>query len=131
MEFDINGEEPNIIGKNCQGLRLIQLQEGSSITDPANTTYLNFENTWFKLYFDGGTIFWRSAESPSEPVNNNLSSCLVLLNLSELDGVVGYTLENIEYTAKENTVSSKLIFSGGKALYLIHNCNEDFTTINC
>lgn len=97
MEYHLNGDEPEVIGKKCSGLCLIQHQEGDSITDPANTIYFKFDSNWSKLCFDGSTIFWRR-ESPSEPVNDNIGSCLVLLNLSELNGVIGFLLDGIVQT---------------------------------
>jgi hypothetical protein len=130
MEYQINGDEPEIVGEKCIGLYLIQHQEGKSITDPANTVYLKFESVWSKLCFDGSTIFWRK-EAPSEPVNSNVSSCLVLLNLCELGGVVGNLLEKIEYSGSEEMVSAKFTFSGGKEIEFIHNSYDDFTSINC
>jgi len=130
MAYQINGDEPNIIGKKCGGLYLIQQQEDESITDPANTIYLEFDSVWSKLCFDGGTIFWRN-ESPSEPVNDNIGVCLVLLNLCELDGVVGSELVKIQYSGNDELVSAVLCFSSGKKLTFAHNCYDDFTSINC
>ena len=97
LSFHINGEEPSIKGKVCEGFYLIQHQEGESITDQANVAFFRFSGNWIKLHFDGETIFWRASGKPSEPVNDRLSTCLVLLNLSELEGVVEHKLSNIAY----------------------------------
>lgn len=130
MEYHLNGNEPEIIGKKCCGLCLIQHQEGNSVTDPANTIYFKFDSIWSKLCFDGSTIFWRR-ESPSDPVNDNIGSCLVLLNLSELNGVNGCLLEEIEYFGDDEKITAKFNFSSGKILEFTHHCYEDFTMINC
>lgn len=130
MEYQINGDEPKITGKKCEGVYLIQQQEGESVTDPANTIYLKFDSVWSKLCFDGDTIFWRH-EVPSEPVNHNIEICLSLLNLCELDGVVGNDLNKIQYSWDGEAVSAEFNFSSGKSLKFVHNCYEDFTVINC
>lgn len=129
MSFHINGVEPEIVGALCQSFYLIQQQEGETITDPAVVDYFNFNGKWFKLYFDGGTIFWRENESPSEPINQDLAVCLVLVNLSELRGVVGQRLESIEYSGDVTSVSAKLTFTGGDFLEFIHHGYDDYTSI--
>ncbi len=131
MSFHINGDEPDIIGRKCQGFYLIQQQEKEQITDPANTAFLKFNETWIKLCFDGGTIFWRSRKEPLQPVNDSLFNALVLVNLSELEGVVGYALDRILYDGDSDTVSAKLIFSGGCTICFKHYGYDDYTTINC
>jgi len=131
LSFHINGVEPDIVGKQCQGLYLIQQQEGEDISDPANVAYFKFEDSWLKLHFDGETIFLRTGEEPSEPVNSCLSTCLVLLNLNELDGVVGRTLKKITYGSTNEAVFANFEFSGGKVLKFQHNGYDDYTSINC
>jgi hypothetical protein len=130
LGFNINGKEPSIVGKLCKSLYLIQQQEADSVTDPANVAYFNFDEKWVKLSFDGETIFWRENESPSEPINHDLACCLVLLNLSELQGVVGQRLERIEYSSDDESVSAKLTFSSGKFLRFTHNGYDDYTSIS-
>lgn len=131
LNFHINGEEPAIVGEVCQGFCLIQHQEGDAITDQANMALFKFAGSWFKLHFDGETIFWRATEKPSEPVNDRLSTCLVLLNLCEFEGVVDSTLKDIEYGGDEEAVWVKLHFSSGKTLLFKHHAYDDYTTINC
>ena len=131
MSFNINGKEPSIIGKVCKSLYLIQQQEGDVVTDPANVAYFKFEDNWFKLSFDGDTVFWREQELPSEPLNDNLNCCLVLLNLGELDGVIGLVLEDIEYSSNDESLMANFKFKSGKTLSFKHNCYDDFTSIIC
>jgi len=131
LAFHVNGDEPGIVGEECQGLYLIQQQEGKSIIDPANIAYFKFAGSWIKLHFDGDTIFWRRSDIPSEPVNDNLSNCLALLNLCELDGVVGYALNSITYDGGKDYVGVKLEFSSHKTLSFKHHDFDDYTTIDC
>lgn len=131
MNYHINGDEPDIAEKVCRGFYLIQHQENESITDKANTAFLKFGSCWFKLHFDGETIFWRESEKPSEPVNSTISTSLSLLNLCELEGVVDHMLKAIEYGSNDESVWVKLKFSSGSVLVLTHYGYDDYTTINC
>lgn len=132
MQYTINGDEPNILGRKCEGFVLSQIQESLRITDPANVVYLKFTGDWFRLYFDGDTIFWRKDEEISlDPVNSNIDCCTTILNLNEMDGVVGFTLESIDYNSSEVGVSVKLIFLQGKILEFAHDGNQDVTQLKC
>lgn len=132
MSYTINGEEPNIIGSECEGFILSQIQEDFQITDPANVVYLKFNGTWYRLYFDGNTVFWRSDENVAfEPVNGNFDCCTTILNLNEMDGIVGSKLESIVYSSTESEVIAALAFSQGKTLELTHYGNQDVTQIKC
>jgi hypothetical protein len=131
LSFHLNGDEPAIKGQVCQGFYLIQHQEGESITDQANVAFFKFDGHWVKLYFDGETIFWRNSEKPSEPVNDRLSTCLVLLNLCEFEGVVEHKLNNIEYGSDNKHVWAKLEFSSDHVLLFKHNGYDDYTSVNC
>ncbi|MEW7973265.1 MAG: hypothetical protein AB2810_03525 [Candidatus Thiodiazotropha endolucinida] len=131
MSYQVNGNEPAIVGKICEGLYLVQHQENGSITDPSNVALFRFDDNWVKLYFDGGTIFWRESEAPSEPVNGNLLTCLSLLNLCELEGVVGHKLNSIEYNGDNKHVWATLQFTSGKTLLFKHNSYDDYTAIHC
>ena len=129
MSFDVNGDEPDIIGKQCEGVYLLQHQEDGVISDQANVAYFKFESEWLKFYFDGENCFWRICEMPSEPVNSCLSTCLVLLNLNEFDGVVGCSLNNIQYNRNDKFVFVSFDFTGGKTLKFKHDSYNDFTSV--
>lgn len=131
MEYQLNGIEPDIIGNECEGLYIIQHQENEYVSDPANTTFLKFKGSWHQIHFDSETIFWRPAQEPTDPVNDNINVNLVLRNLSELEGVVGEILNIIKYSATNTTVTASFIFSSGKVLSITHNVKDDFTVIDC
>lgn len=131
MNFHINGDEPSIKDKVCEGFYLIQHQEGELITDQANVAFFKFAGNWVKLHLDGETIFWRESGKPIEPVNDRLSTCLVLLNLSEFEGVVEHKLSSIAYGSDNEHVWVKLKFSSGLELLFKHNSYDDFTSVNC
>jgi hypothetical protein len=121
LSSHLNGEELSIKGKVCQGHYLNQHQEGESITDQVNVALFKF---------DGETIIWRNYEKPSEPVNDRLSTCLVLLNICEFEGVVEHILNNIEYGGDNKHVWAKLEFSRVLVLHFEHNRYDDYASVN-
>jgi len=129
--YFINGDEPPIIGDICQSLYLMQYQEGSQITDQANVVYFQFSGKWYRLYFEGSTIFWRETEKPEEPINSNLESALALINLNECTDYVGKIINNISYSRNATEISAELAFEQGKSIKLLHNEHNDTTCIKC
>jgi len=127
--YYINGDEPPIVGDRCQSLYLLQYQEFTQITDQANVLYLQFSNNWYRLYFDGGTIFWRESDKPEEPINNNLESVTVLINLNGWTDYIGETLKKISYSGNTSEISTELVFGKDKSIKLIHNGYKDTTSI--
>ncbi len=83
------------------------------------------------LYFEANTIFWREDELPLEPVNSSFESALVLVNLNEMDGIVGSSVNFIKYESTESEVGAKITFSSGVTLEFVHNFNLDTTRVKC
>ncbi len=128
--YYIKGDQPEIIGDLCQGFCLNQQQENSKITDPANVSYFKFSDKWIRLYFEGSTIFWSDSDVPTEPVNDQLEYALVLVNLNEMDGIVGSQLETITYEGDTLSTKVTLVFSSSKTIKLEHFGDSDITKIN-
>ena len=128
--YYLNGDEPQIVGSACEAFYLLQHQIDGAISDPANVAYLKFPCGWVRLYFDGNTIFWRNSEEPLEPINDRVSSMLVLANLSEMKGVIGSVLQSIEYWGTASEVGSRLFFTSGKVLSFRHLADNDRTLCN-
>lgn len=117
---EILGTPPSV-GVLCNRLLVTHHYEAFVITDPANVTHLQLGNSWFQLCFEPFTVFWRLGEAPLLPVNGgNLSSGLLLNDLSDEDRIVGRLLEGIEHRANEGTTTVTLRFSGGSSLVLEH-----------
>lgn len=131
MEYTLARKQPEILGQVCQEFYLLQHQIGFNISDFANVAYFKFENRWVRLYFEPNTIFWGEHESPQEPENSDLESMLVLVNLNEMNGIVGFTLESIEYGVNGSNVFASLNFEGGKHLVFSHNSETDTTNVHC
>ena len=131
MEYTLARKQPEVLGQVCQEFYLLQHQIGFNISDFANVAYFKFENRWVRLYFEPNTIFWGEHESPQEPENSGLESMLVLANLNEMSGIVGFTLESIEYGVKGGNVFASINFEGGKRLVFSHDSETDTTSVRC
>jgi hypothetical protein len=125
----INGEEPPIAGAVCEGLILLQFQEGTQITDPVNVAYFQFLGRWFCLYFDCKTVFWHEAGPPELPVNSTLDHGLALMNLDDMKGVVGARLDSVAYAGDEDMVAVTMAFAGGRTLTFRHGNLRDRTVL--
>ena len=66
----INGEQPALRGQVCQSLLIQEWWWEGRPADPVNVVYLQFEQRWYRLYFEGETVFWRSGEAP-RPCEND------------------------------------------------------------
>lgn len=117
------------MGKICQGFYLSQYQENMQITDFANVAYFKFGSEWHRLYFEGSTIFWRNDQRPIEAVNSDLNSISSLVNLSEMESVVGCKILSIVYSSNESEICVIFSFSSGTNLKFIHHSDEDSTKI--
>ncbi|MES2325534.1 MAG: hypothetical protein V4633_25065 [Pseudomonadota bacterium] len=128
-QFYLNGDEPRIVGAVCTAFFLLQHQVDSALHDPVNVAYFQFGKGWWQLSLEGSTIFWRESVQPSEPVNDRLSSMLVLVNLSEMLGVIGCELESITYTGSAEEITATLSFVGGQCLEFRHLGDDDVTLV--
>ncbi|ELA7138041.1 hypothetical protein RAX52_004493 [Vibrio parahaemolyticus] len=129
MEFYINGDVPDIVGKLCERFYLEQIQGSQTTYDQANVAYFRFDSQWLKLYFDGNTIFWRMCTEPTEPVNSNFSSYSSLVNFSEITGVCRHTLKNIEQSTDKDAVTVSLAFDSGVVLKFEYFSLDDYTKV--
>lgn len=130
--YYLHGDAPSTLGAACSGFYLLQHQVDGVVSDPANSAYFKFNDVWQRLYFDGNTIFWHKTEMPEEPVNDQFSSMLVLVNLNEMKGVVGSTLDTIRYWGSEVEVGTRLQFASGVELVFTHHGQRDtsFVAVN-
>src|SRR5687767_9700820 len=93
--YYLNGEEPPLVGQRCTGFVLQHIYEGRQITDQVNVAYFHFSGQWYRLYFECSTIFWRTSEAPEAAENSNLTSGLLLNDLSGMESVVGQTVQAV------------------------------------
>lgn len=64
-----------------------------------------------------------------EAVNSDLNSISSLVNLSEMESVVGCKILSIAYSSNESEVRVEISFSSGTNLKFIHNGDKDSTKI--
>ena len=129
--LEFNGSEPQIVGQRCTGLKVQHFYEGESLRDPANVAYLRFLDVWHRVYFEIGTVFWRSGDQPEQPVNSTLAHGLLLNDLSELSGVIGKELVAVDYSATvRGDVTVIFQFAGGTKLSLRYDAQLDATRID-
>lgn len=131
VHYTLNGEEPPIVGHTCTGFVLLHFYDGAAISNQVNVAHLKFDEQWYRLYFESGTIFWRkSQESPGRPTNSTLEYGLVLNDLSELSSVVGQVVESIKYSATEaGDIEVRLGFVAGTAMKFNYSAASDSTRV--
>ena len=124
--YSINGEEPSLVGKRCTGFILLHFHEGLQITNQVNVAHLSFDDQWYRLYFECGTVFWRESERPEAGQNTDLTYGLLLNDLSGVDGIVGETVEQVAYEGTSaGDVQVKISLGSGKALTFAYGCESD------
>jgi len=126
-----NGQPPDIVGQLCNGLVVQSFYDGASLTDQANVVFFRFGDTWHRIYFEAGIVFWRTGEAPENPVNSTISHGLLLNNLSEMTSVVGHHLARVAYSATpRGDVSVECLFESGAGLSLTYDTSTDSTRIH-
>ena len=130
--YYINGDEPQLLGALCTGFFLLHFYKGRQITNEVNVAYLRLDEQWYRLYFECSTIFWRVDEKPEPPTNDTLAHGLLLNDVSEIDGVVGHTIREVNYEGLESgDVEVTLKFSSGNQLTFKYNRDADATQLVC
>jgi hypothetical protein len=125
------GTQPEIVGHACTGLVVQHFYEGKTLVDQANVTYRRFADTWHRIYFESGTVFWRSGQAPEQAKNSTLEHGLLLNDLTELPTVAGRTLLGIDYTATEaGDVAVQFNFGDKAVLRLRYDASADRTQID-
>lgn len=127
----INGTEPQLRGQTCTGLVVQSCYDGNVLVDPANVTYFRFEETWHRIYFEPGMVFWRSGDRPEQPVNSSLEFGLILNDLTELPSAAGRKLLDVSYACTEaGDVEARFQFDGGTPVVLSYSAQADAARID-
>src|SRR5690349_4290178 len=117
LELDVNGTPPGLAGKQCEGMLVQQYFYRGALEDDANNIYLRFEDTWHRLYFDCGTVFWRIQDSPPEPfVVADEGWEYPLLEIGVSAGVVGVRLDTYDMAPLEAGAFVEFKFANGKRI---------------
>lgn len=126
----INGDQPELDGDILQGMICTQHWTDGTLEDAANVIYYRIHDCWHRLYFDFGTVFWRTdvdavpeypgVASPDEPfVNVDLGTQLSIIGRT----ITSCTTEPVGEYDSEVTFH----FDGGGTLSF--TCVGDITTV--
>ena len=126
----INGDPPALAGVVLQAMICTQHWPDGEFEDAANVIYFRIHDTWHRLYFDFGTVFWRCdvTEVPDYPGPPSVDAPFVNSDLDAELAIAGRTIASC-VTEPVGEYDSKVTFNfaGGGALSF--TCIEDLTTI--
>ncbi len=126
-DVEVNGVEPDIVGRTCEGLFAIEYSHAQQIVEPANVVFLSFASRWHRLYFDSSVVFWRpSDEGPEDYAAEELDATFRAQDLGARFRVVGRQLISIGYEALADGSRVRLSFEGG--LEVSFDDRNDITT---
>jgi hypothetical protein len=116
---DLNGTQPDLIGRVCDGLLAQAFSQDGELVESANILYLHVENIWHRLYFDYGTVFWRvQHEKPENYEASPEGWCFELTDLLPCLGETSASIEAMEFREGENYTVADIQFSSGRLLRL-------------
>ena len=118
--LEINGKFPDFEQKELSELICEQFWYDGVLEDSANVVYLCVDNSWFRLYFDCGIIFWRDHSLAPEPYSyfdkNGSKVEFRVQNLLTEIGVESCLIVRVEATEIEGGSMIKLVLSSGAVI---------------
>jgi hypothetical protein len=130
IDLEVNGEWPELEGKALHTLICVEMLYDGKIAERANVNYLKFEDTWYRLYFDCGIIFWRKEkQEPIEFDATELNSSFRNVDIGKQLGLEGLTVTSIKANSFESGSEVIFIFEGGRHItFFDHNDVSDYRT---
>ncbi len=123
---EINGDEPAVLGLVCQGIVAIEYAYAGKVAEEVNVVFLRFSDRWHRLYFDFGTVFWRTSDRAPESFDaEELDSTYRAVDLAERHGLQGLRLTSIRYAAIAGGAQVELEFQAGERIAF--RCIDDIT----
>jgi hypothetical protein len=117
----INGSAPALAGRTCQAFICQQFVADGRIEDEANVTFLQFDDEWFRLYFEPGLIFWRSGiptphpwEVPEQRWN------FPHVDLGKVAAVIGQRLTRYDMWPTNDSARVSFEFDNGRHILIEH-----------
>jgi hypothetical protein len=124
--LDINGQEPPLIGLSCERMVAIEYSHAGEVIEPANVVSLLFSGQWYRLYFDGVTIFWReSSDEPESFAAEEWDATFRAVELAQCFRIQGEVLIGIDYKHLPAGVGVHLRFKNGQLVKF--ECEHDVT----
>ena len=122
VEAYLNGVAPVLAGRVCQAFVCQQFFANDELCDPANVTYLQFDGTWFRLYFETGVIFWRSDVKPPQPWEVPEKRWRYPhVDLGKAADVIGCKLVRYDMWPTNYSVRVSFEFDNGKRIFIEHH----------
>jgi len=112
----INGDPPFLAGLRCDAILCAECWDEGRLVEPANMTYLCFEGSWHRLYFDYAIIFWRTADRPNFDPPESDDYCPVIIDVASQRGLLGIRLLDYEMTPIENGSRVTFAFENGHGI---------------
>jgi hypothetical protein len=118
-DVEVIGMPPSLAQQVCDEVLCEQYWHGGELVAPANVCHFRFGDTWHRLTFDHGIIFWRQqAERPKPYTMPELDGETRIDNVGERLELTGRRL--VSYTARAVVGGSEVAFSfeGGRTFTL-------------
>jgi hypothetical protein len=125
FELTINGTPPGMAGAICEGFVCEKLHVDDEPSAPANVTYLKFNGTWFRLYFEFRCVFWRKFEEQSLPWTAE-EPWTEYVNLADEFEFTGQRL--VSCVAKATAKGSDVAFAFESGLTVLVQDSDDLTS---
>jgi hypothetical protein len=123
---EVNGREPEIVGRACEGMVAIEHSYAGTLVEPANVVFLRFAGRWHRLYFDYATVFWREdSDGPQGFTAEELEASFRPVDLGGVFGVQDAVLKEVTYVALKSGAAVHLRFTNGKLVRF--ECKDDVT----
>jgi hypothetical protein len=124
----VSGDPPQLAGQRCDAILCQQFWHGGRLVDPAHVTFLCFEGRWHRLYFDGGVVYWRTAEGEPEPFEApELDSAYPVTDVAQEKNLRGVRLVAYRTEPLASGVQITFAFEGGSRLAF----RDDGDTTTC
>lgn len=108
-ELSVNGEPPDLTGQICEAFLCEAHLHAGEVISSANVSYLKFDGSWHRVYFDCGIVFWRSqSEPPTDYEMPEHSSSCQITDVGRAAGVVGQSLD--AYSMISTLTGSRITF---------------------
>jgi hypothetical protein len=123
-------EPPDLQGTTCTGLVLQEYWYDGAVCESAHVFFLQLDHgLWHRFFIDAGVLFWSTVTEPD--VHNTTADEEFHYPQQELGaerGLLGSTLQNVEFVDTPPVYSLRLHFSGGTTL-ILRNENDHNTLL--
>ena len=113
------GETPLLEGARCDELLVEQFVIRGEVISDANVLFAKFDGIWYRLWLDGGVVFWRSAIAAPEPWSVPEEQWeYPHVNVGRSNGLIGQTLVGLQIAKSEAGCRVQFTFAGGNSVVL-------------